>query len=101
LISGKGRGVHTDLGAYSARYLNGTRGCIHGGKASKACEADLSLQTNAEVKNGGAVPPFPICLHGVVSAELFEDKEVTTKVHISVNISLNVLSSDKIFNNAS
>jgi hypothetical protein len=29
-------------------------------------EADQSLPSSAEVKNGGAIPSFPICLHGVV-----------------------------------
>jgi hypothetical protein len=29
-------------------------------------EADHSPPSNAEVKNGGATPPFPLCLHGIV-----------------------------------
>jgi hypothetical protein len=29
-------------------------------------EADHSSPSSAEVKNGGAVPPLPICLHGIV-----------------------------------
>jgi hypothetical protein len=30
------------------------------------CEADHSPLFSAEVKNDGAIPPFPICLHGIV-----------------------------------
>jgi hypothetical protein len=28
-------------------------------------EADHSLASNAEVRNGGAIPPLPICLHDI------------------------------------
>jgi hypothetical protein len=30
------------------------------------CEANYSPPLNAEVKMYGAIPPLPICLHGVV-----------------------------------
>jgi hypothetical protein len=72
LVSGKGRGVHTAYGAYPFPYLNGTRGCIPGGKAAKAREA--------EIKDGGAVPSLP--MSSWHSVELLEDKDVTTKAHI-------------------
>jgi hypothetical protein len=29
-------------------------------------EADHSSPSSAEVKNDGAIPPLPICLHGIV-----------------------------------
>jgi hypothetical protein len=33
-------------------------------------EADHSPPSSAEVKNGGATPPLPICHHGMVLNEL-------------------------------
>jgi hypothetical protein len=32
----------------------------------QGCEADHPPQSSAEVKNGGAIPPHPIHLHGMV-----------------------------------
>jgi hypothetical protein len=33
-------------------------------------EADQSPPSSSEVKNGGAIPPRPICLHGIVNGTL-------------------------------
>jgi hypothetical protein len=40
-------------------------GSFPGGKAAGR-EVGHSPPTSAEVKNVGAIPPFPICLHGLV-----------------------------------
>jgi hypothetical protein len=52
--------VQTGSGAHQASYPMGT-----GVKRSKR-EADHSSPSSAEVKNGGAIPPSPMWLHGIV-----------------------------------
>jgi hypothetical protein len=44
--------VHTGSGAHLASYPKGIGGTFLGGKA------DLSPPSSAQVKNGGAIPPF-------------------------------------------
>jgi hypothetical protein len=43
----------TSSGAHPPFYTVGTGGSFPG------CEADYSLPSSAEVKNGGAIPPLP------------------------------------------
>jgi hypothetical protein len=40
----------------------------------QGCEADHSLSSNAEVMNGGVIPPLPIRLLGVVLNRLITGK---------------------------
>jgi hypothetical protein len=40
-------------------------GTVSRGKKLSGCEADNSLPSGANVKNGGAIPPLPIRFHGV------------------------------------
>jgi hypothetical protein len=57
--------VQTGYGAYPASYTMGSWGCFPGVKW-QGHEADHSLSSNAEVKNGGAMLPFFICRHVMV-----------------------------------
>jgi hypothetical protein len=41
-----------------------------GGSFNGDTDTDHSLPSSAEVKNGGAVPPNPVLLHGMVLNEL-------------------------------
>jgi hypothetical protein len=50
--------VQTDSGAHPASYAIGTWGYFLGGKR-QGREADHSSPSTAEVKKGGAIPPFP------------------------------------------
>jgi hypothetical protein len=54
-----------DPGASLAFYTMGTEGCFPGDRAAGG-EADHSRPSSAEVKNGGAIPPLPLPLHGMV-----------------------------------
>jgi hypothetical protein len=56
--------IQTGFGAHSASNLMGTGDSPAVSKRS-GCEAYHSLQSSAEVKNGGAIPPLPIHLYGV------------------------------------
>jgi hypothetical protein len=38
-------------------------------------EADRSPLLSAKIKNGGAIPPLPICLHGIVLNELIKHRD--------------------------
>jgi hypothetical protein len=60
------RSVQTGSGAHTASYPMGTGGALSSGVKRPGHEADHSLPSNVEVKNGGAIPPLPPCLHGVV-----------------------------------
>jgi hypothetical protein len=55
----------TGCGAHPTSHPVGTGGFFSRVKR-QGLEADHSPPSNAEVKNGGAVPPVPIRLHGVV-----------------------------------
>jgi hypothetical protein len=57
--------IQTNSGAHPASCSIGTGG-ISPGVKQLGHEADYSPPSSAEVKNGGAIPPFPICLHGIV-----------------------------------
>jgi hypothetical protein len=57
--------IQTSSEAHPSYYPVGTRGSFPGVKWPGR-EADNLLPTNAKVKNGGAIPPLPTCLHGVV-----------------------------------
>jgi hypothetical protein len=57
--------VQTVSGAHPASYPRGSWGSCPGVKRP-ARETDHLPTSNAEVKNGGAVPPFPIYIHGIV-----------------------------------
>jgi hypothetical protein len=46
-------------------YPMDTGGSFSGVKQQRL-EADHSPPSSAQIKNGGAVPPLPICLHGIV-----------------------------------
>jgi hypothetical protein len=59
------RSVHTVSRVHLASYPLGTGVDLSGGKAPRR-EADHPLPSSAEFKNGGAIPPFPICLHGII-----------------------------------
>jgi hypothetical protein len=59
------RNVHTGSGAHPASYPMGSVGCFPGVKR-QGREADFSPPSTVEVMNGGAIPPLPIRLHGVV-----------------------------------
>jgi hypothetical protein len=50
--------VQTNCGAQPASYSMGTGGSFHAVKR-QGREADRSLPSSAEVKNGGAMPPLP------------------------------------------
>jgi hypothetical protein len=50
------------LGSYPV----GTGGCFPGDKAALRRESDNSAPCNAEVKNGGDMPPLPTSLHDIV-----------------------------------
>jgi hypothetical protein len=52
-------------GAHPVSYLIGT-GVLFSGAKRPGREGDHSPSSSAEVKNGGAILPLPICLHGVV-----------------------------------
>jgi hypothetical protein len=41
-------------------------GALSPGVKQQGHEADHSPPSNAEVKNGGAIPPLPPCLNGIV-----------------------------------
>jgi hypothetical protein len=62
-IAGRGKSlsllhsVQTNSGAHPASYPMGTGGVLLGDKVA-GCEADHSPPTNAEVQNGGAIPPL-------------------------------------------
>jgi hypothetical protein len=51
-------------GANPIPYTMGTAGCFPEGKGQEH-EADQSPPSSAEIKNGGAIPPFPRHLNGV------------------------------------
>jgi hypothetical protein len=53
------RSVQTGSGAEPAAYLVGSVGSYPGVKRPGR-EADNSPPSNAEVKNGGAIPPLPL-----------------------------------------
>jgi hypothetical protein len=55
----------TRTGAHSASHTMST-GAVSPGVQRQGREADHSPSFGAEVKNGGAIPPLPIRLHGVV-----------------------------------
>jgi hypothetical protein len=57
--------VQTGSGAHPTFHPMGTRSFFPGVKR-QGREANHSPPSNTEVKNGGAVPPFPMHLHGVV-----------------------------------
>jgi hypothetical protein len=57
--------VQTGSGANPASYPMGM-GTFSPGVKRPGREANHSLPSSAEVKNGGAIPPRPICLHGIM-----------------------------------
>jgi hypothetical protein len=64
-IFGRGKKfVQTGSGAHPASHPMGTGVPFHGGKA--AWREDHSPPSNAEVMNGGAIPPLRVHLHGVM-----------------------------------
>jgi hypothetical protein len=57
------RGVQTASGSRPASYPMATEGHLPERPES---EADRSNTSSAEVKSGGAIPPLPIRLHGIM-----------------------------------
>ena len=57
--------VHTGSGAHPTSCPMGA-GSVSQGVKRPGREADRSHPSSAEVKNGGAIPPLPIRLDGVV-----------------------------------
>jgi hypothetical protein len=57
--------VQTGSEAYPASYPVGTEGSSPGVKRPGR-EIDHSFPSSAEVINGGAIPPLPVRLHGIV-----------------------------------
>jgi hypothetical protein len=43
----------------------GTGGALSPGIKRQVCEAEHSPPSIVDVKNGGAIPPLPICLYGI------------------------------------
>jgi hypothetical protein len=58
--------VQTNSGAHPASYPMGTRGSFPQRGTRQGRVADHSPPCSAEVKKGGAIPPFPPHLHGIV-----------------------------------
>jgi hypothetical protein len=54
-------------------------------------EADHSPSSSAEVKNGGAIPPLPICLHGIAVSYFSTGTPYLT---VKVNLSLWLIKND-------
>jgi hypothetical protein len=67
--------VQTGCGARPVSYPMGTGGFSRGAKR-QGREADHSLPSSAEVKNGGAIPLLPIRLHGVVLNYLSQETDL-------------------------
>jgi hypothetical protein len=57
--------VQTGSGENPASYTVDTRD-VSPGVTRLGREADGSPLSNAEVKNGKAIPPLPMCLHGIM-----------------------------------
>jgi hypothetical protein len=62
--------VQTDSGVHAASYPMGTACSFLRIMRSKR-ETDHSLPTSSKVKNGGAIPPFPIRLNGMELGFIF------------------------------
>jgi hypothetical protein len=50
----------------SAFYPMGTGRAVSSGVKRQGREADHSSKTSAEIKNGGAIPPFSSYLHNIM-----------------------------------
>jgi hypothetical protein len=57
--------VHTGSGAHSAFYKMGILKNFPGLKTTRV-EADPSIPSTVEDKNGGSISPLSICLNGIV-----------------------------------
>jgi hypothetical protein len=57
--------IQTSFEAYQATCTMGTGGSLLRARRPRR-EADRSPQYNVEVKNGGAIPPLPLHLHGMI-----------------------------------
>jgi hypothetical protein len=75
--------VWTGFGAHPASYSMGTGGSFPGVKRLGR-EADRSPPSSAKVKNGGAIPPLPTCLHGIVLNELIKHRDNFTFFYLIV-----------------
>jgi hypothetical protein len=58
--------VQTGSATPSALYIMGTGGSLSVSVKRPGREADQSLPSSTEIKNGRAIPPLPIRVHGVV-----------------------------------
>jgi hypothetical protein len=54
------------LWGHPASYPNSVPGALSQRIKWQGCEADTSPPSRSEVKNIRAIPPLPICLHGIV-----------------------------------
>jgi hypothetical protein len=58
--------VQTGCQAHPASYPMGIEDYFYPRLKQQRREADRSPPSSAEIKNGGAIPPLPICVHGIV-----------------------------------
>jgi hypothetical protein len=76
--------VQTGPEAHPASYQTGTGGCSPGGKRPER-EADHSLPSIAEVKNGWAYLHSSIYLRGIIARQLFDKHfSAATNIHATV-----------------